>query len=115
MNRGSAILVAAAAAALVLPLTAFGLDLPLWIGGALSAGVFGGLYLIVRRPKGGEGLDEDALEDARGQLVCYAVAGSNGLDLEKYSKRKVDLYGTSSYSQELRANVVSVSRVDALK
>lgn len=56
-----------------------------------------------------------ALEDARGQLVCYAVAGSNGLDLERYSKRKVDLYGTSSYSQELRANVVSVTRVDALK
>lgn len=56
-----------------------------------------------------------ALEDSRGQLLHYAIAGSNGLELEKYAKKKVDLFGTVSYSQELRANVVTVTRVDAVK
>jgi hypothetical protein len=56
-----------------------------------------------------------ALEDSRGQLLAYAVAGATGLDLERYSKRKVDLYGTTAYSPELRANVVTVTRVDAVK
>lgn len=56
-----------------------------------------------------------ALEDSRGQLLYYAVAGTNGLDLERYTKRRVDLFGTISYSQELRANVVTVSRVDVVK
>jgi hypothetical protein len=56
-----------------------------------------------------------ALEDSRGQLLCYAIAGGTNLDLERYTKRKVDLYGTTTYSPELRANVVSVTRVDAVR
>ncbi len=56
-----------------------------------------------------------AIEDARGQLLHYAVAGANGLDLEKYERRKVDLYGTTVYSPELRANLVTVTRVDLVK
>lgn len=55
------------------------------------------------------------LEDSYGQLVHYAVAGSTGPDLEKYAKKKVDLFGTVAYSPELRANVVTVTRVDAVK
>src|SRR5262245_40773437 len=70
MSRGSAILLAAAAAALVLPLGALGLNLPLWIDGLLGLGIGGGLYLIVRRPAaGGEELDEEALSDARNQTA----------------------------------------------
>ncbi len=56
-----------------------------------------------------------ALEDSYGQLVHYAVAGSNGIDLEKYAKKKVDLFGTATYSQELKANVVTVTRIDVVK
>lgn len=56
-----------------------------------------------------------ALEDSRGNLLYYAVSGSNGIDLEKYLKKKVDLFGTISYPQELRYGVVTVTRVDAAK
>lgn len=56
-----------------------------------------------------------ALEDSRGQLLAYAVAGNTSLDLDRYTKRRVDLYGTTAYSPELRANVVTVTRVDAVK
>ena len=56
-----------------------------------------------------------ALEDSRGNLLYYAVAGANGIDLEKYAKKKVDLFGTISYPPELRYGVVTVTRVDATK
>ncbi|QEL16069.1 hypothetical protein [Limnoglobus roseus] len=56
-----------------------------------------------------------ALEDSRGNLLYYAVTGANGIDLEKYLKKKVDLFGTVSYPAELRYGVVTVTRVDAAK
>jgi hypothetical protein len=56
-----------------------------------------------------------ALEDARGNLLCYAVSGANGIELEKYLKKKVDLFGAVSYPAELRYGVVTVTRVDAVK
>ena len=56
-----------------------------------------------------------ALEDSRGNLLYYAVAGANGIDLEKYLKKKVDLFGTIAYPQELQYGVVTVTRVDAAK
>ena len=69
MSRGTAILIAACAAAVVLPATAFGLGLPFWMDGVAALGVFGGTYLLARRPKPGEGLDADALADARNQTA----------------------------------------------
>ena len=69
MSRGTAILIAACAAAVVLPLTALGLNLPVWLDVIASLGAFGGTYLVVRRPKPGEGLDADALSDARLQTA----------------------------------------------
>ncbi len=69
MSRGTAILVAACAAAVVLPVTALGLNLPFWLDGGASLGVFGGLYLLLRRPKPGESLDEDAMVEARDQTA----------------------------------------------
>lgn len=56
-----------------------------------------------------------ALEDSRGNLLYYATAGATGIDLEKYAKKKVDLFGTITYPPELRYGVVSVTRVDAAK
>jgi hypothetical protein len=56
-----------------------------------------------------------ALEDQRGNLLYYAVAGNTGIDLEKYLKKKVDLFGTTSYPQELKVGVVTVTRVDQVR
>ena len=69
MSRGTAILLSAAAAAMVLPLTALGLHLPLWLDGVLSVATLGGTYLVVRRPAAVDGLDADALMDARNQTA----------------------------------------------
>jgi hypothetical protein len=67
MSRGTAILISAAAAAVAFPAAALGLHLPLWLDGGLSAAVFGGLYLVVRRPAAGSGLDDDSVIEARNQ------------------------------------------------
>jgi len=74
MSRGSAILIAALAAAVVLPVTALGFNLPIWIDGLASLGVFGGAYLVARRPRPGEGLDADELADARAQTAKGLMA-----------------------------------------
>lgn len=73
MTRGSAILIAGCAAAAVLPATAFGLNLPLWLDAAASLGVFSGVYLLSRRPAPAGGLDPDAVAEAQSQTARSLV------------------------------------------
>jgi 5-bromo-4-chloroindolyl phosphate hydrolysis protein len=68
LSRGTAILLAALAAAVVMPAGAIGLHLPLWLDLALSGGAFGGGYLLLRSGKP-EALDEEALSEAQSQTA----------------------------------------------
>jgi 5-bromo-4-chloroindolyl phosphate hydrolysis protein len=61
-----AILLAALAAAAVMPAAAIGLHLPLWLDLGLSGGTFAGGFLLLRSGKQ-ETLDADELADARNQ------------------------------------------------
>ena len=68
MSRGTAILIAAIAAALVLPLATLGLRLPLWVGAPIAAGVFFGAWLVLRSiSTAPDGFDADAVNDARSE------------------------------------------------
>ncbi len=66
LSRGTAILLAAVAAAVVMPAAAIGLHLPLWLDLGLSGGTFAGGFLLLRSGRQ-ETLDADALADARNQ------------------------------------------------
>ena len=66
LSRGTAILLAALAAAAVMPAAAIGLHLPLWLDLGLSGGTFAGGFLLLRSGKQ-ETLDADAVADARNQ------------------------------------------------
>jgi hypothetical protein len=64
LSRGTAILLAAVAAAIAFPATAIGLNLPLWLSGALSVGAFGGMYLVMRAGARPAAITDGALADA---------------------------------------------------
>ena len=66
LSRGTAILLAAMAAAVVMPAAAIGLHLPLWLDLGLSGGTFAGGFLLLRSGKQ-DTLDEQMLSDARNQ------------------------------------------------
>jgi hypothetical protein len=56
-----------------------------------------------------------ALENAKQQIIVYAVAGS-GIDLSRHERRKVDLYGTSIDLPELRGvKLIKVTEVDQVR
>lgn len=80
MSRGTAILLAALAASLALPLLALGFNLPWWLSALLAGGVFGGLYLFLGAPRGiGPGLSDEAVlearsDTARGLVTAAAIA-----------------------------------------
>lgn len=55
------------------------------------------------------------LEDTKGRLLYYAVAGSN-FDLEKHRNKTVDLFGAVSNPKDLRnIPLIEVTKVDAVK
>lgn len=55
------------------------------------------------------------LEDGRGRILIYAVANS-GIDLDRYTKRNVDLYGIVQTHPELRGvGLMTVTQVDMVK
>lgn len=66
LSRGTAILLAALAAAAVMPAAAIGLHLPLWLDLGLSGGTFAGGFLLLRSGKP-EALDAEVLADTRNQ------------------------------------------------
>ena len=68
LGRGTAILLAAMAAAVVLPAGAIALHLPLWLDLGLSGGAFAGGYLLLRSGKQAA-LDEEALSEAQNQTA----------------------------------------------
>ena len=66
LSRGTSILLAALAAAAVMPAAAIGLHLPLWLDLGLSGGTFAGGFLLLRSGKQ-ETLDAEVLADTRNQ------------------------------------------------
>jgi hypothetical protein len=83
LSRGTAILLAAMAAALVMPAAAIGLHLPLWLDLGLSGGTFAGGFLLLRSGRQ-ETLDEQTLADARNQTGLGLVRdGAAALDRMK--------------------------------
>jgi 5-bromo-4-chloroindolyl phosphate hydrolysis protein len=66
LSRGTSILLAALAAAAVMPAAAIGLHLPLWLDLGLSGGTFAGGFLLLRSGKP-EALDAEVLADTRNQ------------------------------------------------
>lgn len=57
-----------------------------------------------------DGREAYALEGDRGQVKCYAVPAGD-VDLDRYVRSDVILYGQLSYSPDLRAWVVTASRL----
>ncbi len=83
LSRGTAILLAALAAAAVMPAAAIGLHLPLWLDLGLSGGTFAGGFLLLRSGKQ-DTLDADMLTDARNQTALGLVRdGQAALDRMK--------------------------------
>jgi hypothetical protein len=72
LSRGTAILLAALAAAAVMPAAAIGLHLPLWLDLGLSGGTFAGGFLLLRSGKQ-DTLDAEMLTDARNQTALGLV------------------------------------------
>ncbi|CAN5505164.1 hypothetical protein BH11PLA2_BH11PLA2_03960 [soil metagenome] len=55
-----------------------------------------------------------ALEDTRGRLLYYAVA--NGVELDKYRNKTVDLYGMVTSPKDLRGvSLIEASKIDTVK
>ena len=83
LSRGTAILLAALAAAAVMPAAAIGLHLPLWLDLGLSGGTFAGGFLLLRSGKQ-ETLDADELADARSATARSLIPdASSALDRMK--------------------------------
>jgi hypothetical protein len=83
LSRGTAILLAAVAAAFVMPAAAIGLHLPLWLDLGLSGGTFAGGFLLLRSGKQ-DTLDTEMLTDARNQTALGLVRdGQAALDRMK--------------------------------
>ena len=76
-SRGTAILLSASGAAVTLPAAALVVHLPFLIAGGLSAGVFAGLFLVLRSGAQ-EKLDEEALSDARAQTGRGLIPDAQG-------------------------------------
>jgi 5-bromo-4-chloroindolyl phosphate hydrolysis protein len=68
MGRETATLVAGIAAAAVLPLLALGLTLPLWLSAIVAAGVFAGVWYLLRSG-GRAGLEDEDLLAARSETA----------------------------------------------
>ncbi|MBV9993326.1 MAG: 5-bromo-4-chloroindolyl phosphate hydrolysis family protein [Alphaproteobacteria bacterium] len=68
MGRESATLIAGLAAAVAFPALALGLSLPLWLSAVVTAGVFAGLWYLLRSG-GRAGVDDEALLDARAETA----------------------------------------------
>jgi hypothetical protein len=56
-----------------------------------------------------------ALEDDKGTVRYYAIAGKPDVDLERAVRKPVDLHGVISYPSDMKTAVISVTRVDVLK
>jgi hypothetical protein len=77
LSRGTAILLAAVAAAVVMPAAAIGLHFPLWLDLGLSGGTFAGGYLLLRSGKQAA-LDAQMLSDARNQTALSLIPDAAG-------------------------------------
>ena len=83
ISRGTAILLAAVAAAVAMPVAGIGLHLPLWLDLGLSGGTFAGGFLLLRSGKQAT-LDAEMLTDARNQTALGLVRdGQAALDRMK--------------------------------
>src|SRR5215472_2085937 len=79
MGRGTSTLIAGTAGAVVLPVLALGLALPLWLSAVVAVGVFGGLQLALR--PGGTGLDQGAYLEAQTDTMRGLIAdGTDALN-----------------------------------
>ena len=68
ISRGTAVLIAAIAAALVLPMATLALRLPLLVSALIATGVFAGSWLVLRSLSvTPDGFDPDAVNDARSE------------------------------------------------
>jgi hypothetical protein len=56
-----------------------------------------------------------ALEDGKGAVRYYVVSGKTEIDLDKYVRKTVDLFGTIEYPTDLKSGIVTVTWVDVLK
>ena len=74
MGRGTSILVAGLGAALALPLLGLGLKLPIWLAAVIAAGVFAGLWLVLKPGGAGQGLSDEAVLDARSDTARDLLA-----------------------------------------
>jgi hypothetical protein len=77
-SRGTAILLAAVAAALAFPATAIGFDLPIWLSAALSASVAGGSYLVLHAGRKPGELDDGAVAEALSHTRRGLLADATG-------------------------------------
>ena len=74
MGRGTSILVAGLGAALALPLLGLGLKLPIWLAAVIAAGVFAGLWLVLKPGGAGQGFSDEAVLDARSDTARDLLA-----------------------------------------
>jgi hypothetical protein len=82
MGRIGAILLAVVVGGAVAPALALGLHLPLWLDGGIAAMGSAGTYLLVRRPKPGEGLDAGPIAAGRNR-TGRALADDGQAALER--------------------------------
>jgi hypothetical protein len=55
-----------------------------------------------------------ALEDSRGRLLYYALA--NGVELDRYRNKSIDLFGTVTNPKDLRGvPLIDVTKIDTVK
>ena len=78
MSRGTAVLIAGIAAALVLPIATLGLNLPLWLAAAIAGGAFAGTWLLTRPTAPSGGFDAEAVNDARSETSRLLLSDAGG-------------------------------------
>ncbi len=80
------------------------------VGGNLKPGVIASGKLT-RSVLDIDGRKTFALEDSMGQRLAYVVAGQ-GVDLERYLNKRIDVYGTSTTRKDVSKPVVVASSVE---
>jgi hypothetical protein len=76
MGRDTTTLITGVAAAIVLPLLVLGLKLPLWLCGLIAAGVFVGLWYVLRASSP-VGIDGEKILEARTQTTDALLADAD--------------------------------------